>query len=191
VTRPGDAIERVLIGSNAIAARVRELGAEISRDYQGRELFVVGILKGAALFLSDLVRCLEVPLSYDFMAVSSYGAHTRSSGVVRIMKDLDTAVEGRHVLLVEDIVDTGLTLDYLVRMLKNRHPATLAVCVLLDKPSRRQVPVQIDYCGFEVPDAFVVGYGLDYGEGYRQLPYIGVLKPSAYRVQEAGGEAKT
>ncbi|MEW6522268.1 MAG: hypoxanthine phosphoribosyltransferase [Bacillota bacterium] len=174
-------VERVLIDQKTLTDRVGQLGAEISRDYQETNLFVVGVLKGAMIFLADLTRCIDLPLSFDFVAVSSYGAGTSSSGAVRILKDLDVSVEGRHVLLVEDIVDSGLTLSYLRGLLLGRKPASLRVCTLLDKPSRRRVPVHLDYRGFEIPDAFVVGYGLDYNEQYRHLPYIAVLRPEVYR----------
>jgi hypoxanthine phosphoribosyltransferase len=154
---------------------VRELGAEISADYEGREPLLIGVLKGAVFFLSDLMRALEVPCEVDFMAVASYGSATESSGVVRILKDLDAAIEGRHVLIVEDIVDSGLTLQYLLRNLIGRGPASLEVCALLTKPERRQVDLRPRYVGFEIPDRFVVGYGLDHAERYRNLPYVAVL----------------
>lgn len=175
-----DDVAEILIGEQEIQRRVRELGAQITRDFAGEELLVIAVLKGAILFLADLIRHIDLPLAVDFLAVSSYGAGTRSSGVVRILKDLDEPIEGRHVLIVEDIVDSGRTLDYLLRTLRQRRPATLHVCTLLDKRERREIDVPIDYVGFEVPDAFVVGYGLDYAELYRQLPFIGVLKPEIY-----------
>ncbi|MFZ5592082.1 MAG: hypoxanthine phosphoribosyltransferase [Bacillota bacterium] len=171
----------VLITEQQIANRVAELGRQISRDYAGREILVVGILKGAVLFLADLVRHIDVPVRLDFMAVSSYGATTDSSGVVQIIKDLEQSIEGRHVLIVEDIVDTGLTLKYLQDNLATRRPASLRICTLLDKPGRRKVPVQVDYNGFVIPDEFVVGYGLDYAERYRNLRDILVLKPEVYQ----------
>lgn len=171
-----DGIGRVLLTGTQIQDRVKELGQEISRDYRGLQLLAVGVLKGAAIFLSDLAREISVPVSFDFIAVSSYGAATLTSGVVRILKDLDEGIGGRHVLLVEDIVDTGLTLNYLLEILRARNPATLKVCALLDKPGRRVVQVPIDYKGFEIPNQYVVGYGLDYGEMYRNLPYLAVLK---------------
>ncbi|MGQ9556326.1 MAG: hypoxanthine phosphoribosyltransferase [Desulfurispora sp.] len=171
----------ILITEQQITSRVAELGRQISRDYAGREILVVGILKGAVLFLADLVRHIDVPLCLDFMAVSSYGATTASSGVVQIIKDLEQSIEGRHVLIVEDIVDTGLTLKYLRDNLATRRPASLRICTLLDKPGRRKVPVQVDYNGFVIPDEFVVGYGLDYAERYRNLREILVLKPEVYR----------
>ncbi len=171
--------ENILLLEEEIRTRVAELGAEISRDYAGEELLVVGILKGAMIFLADLVRNITVPVCFDFMAVSSYGSSTKSSGAVRILKDLDSGIEGRHVLIVEDIVDTGLTLNYLVDNLKARGPVSLKICTLLDKPSRRVAPVEIHYNGFIIPDEFVVGYGLDYKERYRNLPYVMVLKPES------------
>lgn len=173
-------IGEILITSEMLKERIKAMGEEISRDYQGKEPCLVGILKGAFMFLGDLAKEISIPASFDFMAVSSYGVDTKSSGVVRILKDLDQSIQGKHVLIVEDIVDTGLTLSYLYDNLKKRHPASLKVCTLLDKPSRRKVPVQLDYRGFEIPDAFVIGYGLDYGEKYRNLPFIGVLKPEVY-----------
>nr|WP_027718500.1 hypoxanthine phosphoribosyltransferase [Desulfovirgula thermocuniculi] len=172
--------ERVLITAEEISRRVKELGEEISRDYAGKEILVVGILKGAAIFMADLVRCLTIPVQLDFMAVSSYGASTESSGVVRILKDLEENIEGLDVLLVEDIVDTGLTLNYLRENLLTRNPASLKICTLLDKPSRRKVQVKVDYNGFVIPDEFVVGYGLDYNGRYRNLRDILVLKREVY-----------
>jgi hypoxanthine phosphoribosyltransferase len=154
---------------------VRELGEEISRDYAGRRLLCVGVLKGAVLFLSDLMRFIDIPVEVDFMAVASYGSATDSSGVVRILKDLDMPIEGRDVLIVEDIVDSGLTLQYLLRNHGSRDPASLEVCALLTKPSRRKVELPTKYVGFEIPDAFVIGYGLDYSERHRNLPYVAAL----------------
>lgn len=175
-------IDRVVISAAEIASRIGELGEEITRDYAGKELILVGILKGCSLFLADLVRVIKLPLSFDFVAVSSYGPDTRSSGVVRILKDLDESVESKHVLVVEDIIDTGLTLrlSYLLENLRSRRAASVKVCTLLDKPSRRRVEVPIDYRGFTVSDEFVVGYGMDYQGNYRSLPYIGLLKPEVY-----------
>jgi hypoxanthine phosphoribosyltransferase len=158
-----------------LTARVRELGKEISRDYEGRDLLLVGVLKGAVFFLSDLMRHIECPCEVDFIAVASYGSSTDSSGVVRILKDLDIPIEGREVLIVEDIVDSGLTLSYLLRTLNARNPATLEVCALLTKPERRKVDLPIRYVGFEIPNRFAIGYGLDYIERYRNLPYVAVL----------------
>ncbi len=166
---------RVLIGSERIAARVRELGAEIARDFAGQEILLVGILKGAAVFLADLARSIPLHASFDFMAVTSYGRKSQSSGVVRLLKDLNEDIAGRNVILVEDILDTGLTLSYLRDLLLDRQPAQLRIAVLLDKTSRRQVPLRADYTGFEIPDEFVVGYGLDYAEKYRNLGDICVL----------------
>lgn len=175
-----DDVAEILISEQQIRRRVAELGARLTQDFAGDEILIIAVLKGAVLFLADLIRHIDLPLSVDFLAVSSYGAGTQSSGVVRILKDLDVPIEGKHVLIVEDIVDSGRTLDYLLRMLRQRRPATLHVCTLLDKRERREIDVPIDYVGFEVPDAFVVGYGLDYAELYRQLPFIGVLKPEIY-----------
>ncbi len=166
-----------LLPEERVQARVRELAAQINRDYAGRELLVIGILRGAFIFMADLVRQLEVPVTVDFIAVASYGNATQSSGVVRILKDLDESVAGRHVLLVEDIIDTGLTLNYLYDCLRARGPASLRVCTLLDKPDRRRVDIQPDYNGFTIPDYFVVGYGLDCGQRYRNLPGIYICRP--------------
>jgi hypoxanthine phosphoribosyltransferase len=171
-SRVGD----ILVQPDELAHRVRELAAEISRDYEGRDLLLIGVLKGAVFFLSDLMRHLEVECEVDFMAVSSYGSSTDSSGIVRILKDLDAPIEGRDVLIVEDIVDSGLTLSYLYRMLTGRNPATLEVCALLTKPERREVDLPIRYVGFEIPNRFAIGYGLDHAERYRNLPYVAVLE---------------
>jgi len=173
-------IANVLISKEEIQKRVTELGQQISEDYKGKDLVMVGILRGAIIFYGDLAKEIRVPVSMDFMAVSSYGSGTTSSGVVRIIHDLEENVEGRDVLIVEDIIDSGLTLHYLVENLKSRKPRSIKICCLLDKPSRRVSPIKPDYVGFEVPDEFVVGYGLDYNERYRNLPYIGVLKPEVY-----------
>lgn len=164
-----------LLGSEEIQNRVRELGQQISKEYAGQEVLVIGILKGAFVFCADLMRHLTVQTRLDFMAVSSYGSSTESSGVIRIVKDLEASVEGRHVLLVEDIVDSGLTLRYLREYLEHQNPASLKVCVLLDKPQRRKTQVVVDYTGFTIPDEFIVGYGIDYAEHYRHLPYIGLI----------------
>ena len=171
-------LEEVLIPEEAIQKRVAELGAEISRDYEGvDQLLLVCILRGAVVFLADLMRKITVPTAIDFMAVSSYGVGARtSSGVVRILMDLKTNIEGRHVLVVEDIIDTGRTLDYITRVLRERRPASLKVCCLLSKPERREVHVPIDYVGFDIPDRYVFGYGLDVDELWRQLPFVGVLR---------------
>lgn len=167
---------RTLIEEKRIKDRIKELASQISSDYDGHEVLLIGVLKGAVVFLADLVRELKCPCTIDFMAVSSYGMSTHSSGVVRIIKDLDQSIEGKHVILVEDIVDTGLTLNYICGVLRSRKPASFKVCVLLDKPSRRKVPVKVDYTGFQIPDEFVVGYGLDYQEMYRQLPFVAMLE---------------
>jgi hypoxanthine phosphoribosyltransferase len=172
-------IGEVLVSAEDLQRRVRELGEEISRDYgtsASRPLLLVGVLKGAVFFLSDLMRFIDIPVEVDFMAVASYGSATDSSGVVRILKDLDIAIEGRDVLIVEDIVDSGLTLQYLLRNLGSRDPKTLQVCALLTKPSRRKVALQARYVGFEIPDTFVVGYGLDYAERHRNLPFVAALE---------------
>jgi hypoxanthine phosphoribosyltransferase len=173
-------IERVLITDDEIQAKIRELGDRITDDYRGKELLLVGVLKGAFVVMADLSRHIRLPLQFDFMAVSSYGAATRTSGVVRILKDLDHDVEGHDVLLVEDIVDSGLTLAYLLRNLRARKPASLEVCALLRKPDVQRVDLDIKYRGFDIPPEFVVGYGLDYAEKYRNLPYVATLKPEAY-----------
>ncbi len=173
-------IDHWLLTREQIAARVRELGAQITRDYRGSELLMVGILKGAVVFFSDLIRCIDLPMALDFMAISSYGSATKSSGVVRILKDLDNAIEHRHVIIVEDIVDSGKTLAFLKDNLLARGAASLRICTLLDKPERRQVDIKADYSGFVIPNEFVVGYGLDYAERYRNLDAIGVLKPEVY-----------
>ncbi len=174
----GDGICEVLIPPDLLHARVTQLGKEISEDYEGKPLLLVGILKGAAVFLADLIRAIDLPIEYDFVAISSYGGGAQSSGVVRMVKDLDSAVEGRHILIVEDIVDTGWTLrlSYLTENLLARKAASVKICALLDKPSRRQVKVGVDYAGFVIEDRFVVGYGLDLNGLYRNLPFIGVLK---------------
>jgi hypoxanthine phosphoribosyltransferase len=171
-----ECIGEILVQPDELQHRVRELGAEISRDYAGaRALLLVGVLKGAVFFLADLMRQIDIPCEVDFMAVSSYGSSTDSSGVVRILKDLDTPLEGRDVLIVEDIVDSGLTLQYLMRTLETRGPASLEVCALLTKPERRKVDTPARYVGFEIPDKFAIGYGLDYAERYRNLPYVATL----------------
>jgi hypoxanthine phosphoribosyltransferase len=169
------AVGEVLIDADALRTRIAELGEEISAEYQGRELLLIGVLKGAVFFMADLMRHLTVPCEVDFMAISSYGAQTDSSGVVRILKDLDINIQGRHVLVVEDIIDSGLTLSYLMRNLESREPASLEICALLTKPSRREIDVPVRWIGFEIPNRFVIGYGLDFAERYRNLPYVGVL----------------
>jgi len=173
------AIGEILIDEETLAARVAELGAEVSADYEGRDLLLIGVLKGAVFFMADLMRSIDIPCEVDFMAISSYGASTDSSGVVRILKDLDINIEGRDVLVVEDIIDSGLTLSYLIRNLESREPASLEVCALLTKPSRREIDVRVRYVGFEIPNKFVVGYGLDFGERYRNLPHVAVLEPQS------------
>ncbi|MCW3027544.1 MAG: hpt [Solirubrobacterales bacterium] len=170
------AVGEVLVTAEDLQRRVAELGEEISRDYAGRSLLLVGVLKGAVFFLSDLMRFIDIPVEVDFMAVASYGSATDSSGVVRILKDLDAAIEDRDVLIVEDIVDSGLTLQYLLRNLGSRNPRTLEVCALLTKPERRKVDLPTRYVGFEIPDRFVVGYGLDYAERHRNLPFVAALE---------------
>jgi hypoxanthine phosphoribosyltransferase len=171
------AVEQVLIDEDRLRTRVAELGEEVSTDYAGRDLLLIGVLKGAVFFMADLMRHLTVTCEVDFMAISSYGAATDSSGVVRILKDLDINIEGRDVLVVEDIIDSGLTLSYLMRNLEAREPASLEICALLTKPERREIDVPVRYVGFEIPNRFVIGYGLDFGERYRNLPYVGVLDP--------------
>ena len=174
-------LDRILVTKEEIAQAVKKLGRQITEDYQGKDLTAVCILKGACVFFTDLVREVDLPLSMGFMAVSSYGSGTSSTGVVRIIKDLDQNIEGKDVLIVEDIVDSGKTLYFLLQVLAQRHPASLSIAALLDKPSRRVVDLMTRYSCFDIPDAFVVGYGLDYNEQYRNLPDIGVLKPSIYQ----------
>ncbi|HXF73283.1 MAG TPA: hypoxanthine phosphoribosyltransferase [Actinomycetota bacterium] len=173
-------IDRILITGDEIRSTVADLGARITRDYRGKDLLLVGVLKGAFVLMADLSRHIRLPLEFDFMAVSSYGAATQTSGVVRILKDLEQDIEGRDVLLVEDIVDSGLTLNYLLRNLRSRRPASLEVCALLVKAGIQRVALDIRYVGFEIPPEFVVGYGLDFAERFRNLPYIATLKPEAY-----------
>ena len=173
------AVGEVLIDEAALGARIEELGAEASDDYRGRDLLLIGVLKGAVFFMADLMRAIDIPCEVDFMAVSSYGAGVDSSGVVRILKDLDLEIAGRDVLIVEDIIDSGLTLSYLLKNLRSRKPASLEVCALLTKPSRRRTEIPCRYVGFEIPDKFVVGYGLDLADHFRTLDYIGVLTQEA------------
>ncbi|MOA06088.1 Hypoxanthine-guanine phosphoribosyltransferase [compost metagenome] len=173
-------IQSVLYDAQQIGEKVKELGAILSKDFSGRNPLVICVLKGAFIFMSDLVKEITVPLEIDFMAVSSYGQSTKSSGVVKIIKDLDVSVEGRDVLIVEDIIDSGLTLSYLIDVLERRNSKSVTIVTLFDKPARRTVDLQADYTGFTLPDEFVVGYGLDYAEKYRNLPYIGILKPQVY-----------
>lgn len=170
------AIKEVLVSEEELNKRVRELGDEITRDYEGKDLMLVGILKGAAIFMADLARNIDLPITLEFLAVSSYGNSTESSGVVRIIKDLDTDVRGKHILIVEDIIDTGLTLSYITDNLKKRGAESVKICTLLDKPEKRKVDVPVDYTGFIIPDEFVVGYGIDYAEKYRNLPFVSALK---------------
>ena len=175
-----DDIRAVLVSEQQLKDKVAQLGAQISQDYAGKDLVLVSILKGAVVFMADLMRAVTIPCSIDFMVVSSYGAGTTTTGLVKMIKDLDSDLSGKDVLIVEDILDTGVTLSNLVPMLKMRDPNSVRICAILDKPSRRRADIQADYIGFQVPDEFVVGYGLDYDEKYRNLPYVGVLKPSVY-----------
>ena len=169
-------VGETLVSEEQLQTRIRELAAQVSADYQGREMLVIGVLKGAVFFIADLLRHLTVPCELDFMAVSSYGSSTHSSGVVRILKDLDIPIAGRHVLVVEDVIDSGLTLSYLLKNLASRQPASLEICTLLTKPGHKRLNIPIRYIGFDLPDAFVIGYGLDYSERWRNLPYIAVLE---------------
>ena len=173
---------RVLLSEDEIREKVRELGGKITADYKNSNLMLVTVLKGAVVFLADLMRQIDVPAEIDFMVVSSYGSGVKSSGVVKIVKDLDVPLAGKDILIVEDILDSGLTLSYIKELLESRGPRSIRIATLLDKPSRRKVDLQADYIGFSVPDEFVVGYGLDYDEKYRNLPYIGILKPEVYSV---------
>ena len=177
-----DDIEKVVYSEETLQAKIAELGRQITEDYKDvkEEIFCVGILKGAVMFYTDLVRQIDLPVHFDFMIASSYGNCTSTSGTVKILKDLDYDVEGKHLIIIEDIIDSGTTMNYLMKYFKERKPKSVKLCSLLSKPSRRVVDVNIDYCGFEVPDEFLVGYGLDYAEVYRNLPYIGVLKPEIY-----------
>ncbi|MEA2477638.1 MAG: hypoxanthine phosphoribosyltransferase [Actinomycetota bacterium] len=177
-------IDKILISAEEIQDKISDLAKQVTEDYRGRDLLLVGVLKGAFVFMADLARGIQLPLEFDFMAVSSYGSATKSSGVVRILKDLDYEITDRHVLLVEDIIDSGLTISYLLRYLEARRPASLEICSLFWKRGEQAVPLQVRYPGFEIPPVFVVGYGLDYAEKYRNLPYIGVLKPQAYGVEK-------
>lgn len=173
-------IATILLTEEELKARTKELGEAITRDYAGKEVLFVGVLKGCFVFMADLVRCVDLPCSVDFMAVSSYGNSTSTTGAVKINKDLSQDIEGKNVIIVEDILDSGVTLGYLTKYLMNRNPASLAIATLMDKPERRVTEVRAQYVGFNIPDAFVVGYGLDYAEKYRNLPYIGILKPEIY-----------
>ncbi|NLL78382.1 MAG: hypoxanthine phosphoribosyltransferase [Clostridiales bacterium] len=167
---------RVLLTEEEVDAKIREIGEQISRDYAGKQVHLVCVLKGGVFFMCELAKRISIPVSMDFMSVSSYGSETKSSGVVKIVKDLDEPLKGKHVIVIEDIVDSGRTLSYLLEMLKKREPESLALCTLLDKPERRVIDVDVDYTGFNIPDEFVVGYGLDYDQRYRNLPYIGVVE---------------
>jgi hypoxanthine phosphoribosyltransferase len=175
-----DDIDRIVISEQELQDKLRELGEQITRDYAGREPLLIGVLKGAFVLMADLSRHIRLPLEVDFMAVASYGAETKTSGVVRILKDLDHDLEGRDVLLIEDIVDSGLTLNYLLKNLRGRRPASLEVCALLKETGIQRVPLEVKYVGFEIPPDFVVGYGLDFAERFRNLPFVGVLRPEAY-----------
>jgi hypoxanthine phosphoribosyltransferase len=182
-------LECILISAEQLQHRIKELGEQITADYAGTDLLLVGVLKGAVVFMVDLARHIRLPVELDFMAVSSYGRSTESSGIVRILKDLDTSVEGRHVLVVEDIIDTGLSLRYIIEHLLNQRPASLRICALLNKQKARKADVTVDYIGFSIPDRFVVGYGLDYAEVYRNLPYVGILKAEVAQRARRNGVA--
>lgn len=173
-------VEKVLLDEEVIAARIKELGTEISKEFAGEEVLLVGILKGASVFLSDLIRQITIPAYLDYMVVSSYGNSAETTGVVRIIKDLEEDIENKNIIIVEDIIDTGLTLTYLKKTLLNRNPKSFKICTLLDKPVKREKAIQIDYKGFEVPDEFIIGYGIDYAEKYRNLPFVGALKREVY-----------
>lgn len=173
-------IKKILINEDILQAKVKELGEKITEDYKGKDLLLVCVLKGAVVFVSDLMKRIDLPLEVDFMAISSYGSSTKSSGVVRILKDLNNHIEGRNLLIVEDIIDSGLTLSYLIENLKARGPESIEICTILDKPDGRKTNIDIKYTGFTVPDEFVIGYGLDYAEKYRNLPYVAVLKEEIY-----------
>lgn len=180
VKRMEDDIEQILMDEATIKARVKEIGEQLTRDYAGKDLVIIGILKGAVIFFSDLIREVDLNMKIDFMGISSYGDAAKTSGIVRITKDMDTSITDKHLIIVEDIMDSGLTLSHLIRLLNERKPASIRTVCLLDKPSRRECDITPDYCGFTIPNKFVVGYGLDYGGYYRNLPYIGVLKPEVY-----------
>ena len=185
-----DSIGRILVSEQQLLEKIKELGKRITEDYQGRDLLLVSILKGSYIFMSDLIRHIDLPLSIDFMYVSSYGAGTQTTGSAKIIKDMDVDISGKDVLLVEDILDSGVTLSHVIDLLKQRHPASLKLCALLNKPDRRKIPVQLDYEGFEIPDEFVVGYGLDYDERYRNLPFVGILKREVYMQSDGTKEDK-
>ncbi len=182
-----DDIDHVLVTEEQIQEAIARMGRQLTGEYAGKELLLVGVLKGALMFIVDLARAIDLPLTLDFMAVASYGASTKTSGIVRILKDLDSSIEGKEVLIVEDIIDSGLTLNYILETLRARNPAGVRVCSLLAKEGRRRVDVPVDYVCFEIPDEFVVGYGLDYNQIYRNLPFIGVLKPEMYSAAESDG----
>jgi hypoxanthine phosphoribosyltransferase len=186
-----DDVAEILITAEEIQAKTAELASQISADYEGQNLLLVCILKGGMVFLADLMRHLTIPHEIDFMAVSSYGASTESTGIVRILMDLETNIQGRNVLIVEDIIDTGRTLKYITENLKTRRPASLRICTLLNKPARRTIEIPLDYVGFEIPNKFVIGYGLDYAEIYRNLPFVGVLKAELYSAEVAGESGET
>ncbi|MBQ4048031.1 MAG: hypoxanthine phosphoribosyltransferase [Clostridia bacterium] len=175
-----DKIAKILVTEEELAAKVKAIGAKISEDYAGKRPLLVSVLKGSIVFMADLMRAITIECDIDFMSCSSYGRSSKSSGVVRILKDLDNDINGRHIIVIEDILDSGLTLSYILELLQTRGAASIALCTLLDKPDRRKVDISVNYPGFTIPDEFVVGYGLDYGELYRNLPYIGVLKPEVY-----------
>lgn len=180
VRRMEQDIEEILLDKETIDKRVQELGAQLTQDYAGKEVVMIGILKGAIVFYADLARAMDVYMKMDFMGISSYGDAQKTSGIVRITKDIDSSITGKHVIIAEDIMDSGLTLSHLIRLLHERKPKSIRVCCLLDKPSRRECNLTPDYCGFTIPNKFVVGYGLDYQSQYRNLPYVGVLKPEVY-----------
>lgn len=173
-------IESIVYSEEALAERIEALGKQISEDYKGKKLIVVGVMKGANVFVADLIRKMDLDIILDFIVVSSYGASTESTGVIRLLKDLDENISSEHVLIVEDIIDSGLTLEYLVNNFETRHPASIKICTLLNKVERRKVDLNVDYIGFQVPDEFIVGYGIDYAEKYRNLPFVGILKRSVY-----------
>lgn len=173
-------IQEILISKEQLQGKVKELAAQVSHDYAEKDLMIVSVLKGGVVFTTDLIKEITVPLSIDFMAISSYGASTSTSGVVRILKDLETNIEGKDILIVEDIIDSGLTLKYLKELLISRGPKSVRICTILNKPARRKVEVEVEYKGFDIPDEFVVGYGLDYAEKYRNLPFVAILKPEVY-----------
>ncbi len=175
-----DDIDHILVSEDELQISIGNVARQLEEDYEGKELVLVGVLKGAVMFIVDLARSTQLPVTLDFMAVASYGASTETSGIVRILKDLDNSIEGKHVLIVEDIIDSGLTLNYILETLRTRNPASLKVCALLNKPARRRVDVPVNYICFNIPDEFVVGYGLDYNQIYRNLPFVGVLKPEVY-----------